>query len=152
MAADGALIRHRIEVRWRDLDAFNHVNNANFLTYIEEARVSWLRRLATDWDRAAIAPLLAAVQINYRRPIEWPATVSVSLNTDRIGSTSLTLGHRIVDADHPDRLYADGHSVLVWIDRAAARPIPLPEDIRRACAAATEPTDPGEPKRPRRRG
>ena len=36
-------------VRWRDLDAFNHVNNASYLGYIEEARVAWFKTLSESW-------------------------------------------------------------------------------------------------------
>ncbi|MEO6154933.1 MAG: thioesterase family protein, partial [Thermomonas sp.] len=35
------LFQHALEPRWRDLDAFGHVNNSNFLTYLEEARIRW---------------------------------------------------------------------------------------------------------------
>ena len=43
-----------------------------------------------------IAPLLAAVQLNYRLPIPYPAEVAVELFADRVGNTSVTVGHRIV--------------------------------------------------------
>ena len=128
------LLRTVIEVRWRDLDAFNHVNNANFLTYIEEARLRWFQTLPGAWLNADIAPLLAAVQLNYRKPIEWPATLAVELRVERIGNTSLTLAHRIVAEHDAQYLYADGHSVLVWIDRVSAKPITLPDMVRAACA------------------
>ncbi len=49
------------EVRWRDLDAFGHVNNASYLGYIEEARVRWFKSMSTDWANETSAPILAAV-------------------------------------------------------------------------------------------
>lgn len=124
------LFRMPIDLRWRDLDAFNHVNNANFMTYVEEARIRWFESAGNDWLSNGRIPLLAAVQMNYRLPIPYPARVFVELLTERVGNTSLTLGHRIVGED--DRLYADGHSVLVWIDMASGRPVPLPEAVRAA--------------------
>jgi acyl-CoA thioester hydrolase len=75
--------------------------------------------------------LLAAVQLNYRQPIPYPAEVAVELFTEKVGNTSLTIGHRIVGGDGA-RLYADGHVVMVWIDRASNRPVPLPEVVRAA--------------------
>ena len=119
-----------LALRWRDLDAFNHVNNANFLTYLEEARIRWFETLEHEWVNDVMAPLLAAVQINYRMPIPYPADVVVELYADRVGNTSATIGHRIVSSDR-GTLYADGHVVMVWIDRASGRPIPLPEDVRK---------------------
>ena len=49
-----------LEVRWRDLDAFNHVNNASYLGYIEEARVRWFKSLSQDWAGETAAPIMAA--------------------------------------------------------------------------------------------
>lgn len=119
------LFQHAIEPRWRDLDAFGHVNNSNFLTYLEEARIRWFESFDGQWVNAAMAPLLAAVQLNYRAPIDYPSTIRVELFAERIGNTSLTVGHRILSADGAT-LHADGHVVMVWIDRATGRPIPLP--------------------------
>lgn len=124
-----------LPVRWSDLDAFDHVNNARFLSYVEEARLAWFDSLETPWMDASVAPLLAAIQMDYRRPITWPATLRVELRAQRIGNSSLTLGHRIVDAADPDCLYGEGHAVMVWIDRAGGRPVPLPAGIRAAAEA-----------------
>ena len=128
-AAPKSLFRMPIAIRWRDLDAFNHVNNSNFLTYLEEARIRWFASLEREWVNETMAPLLAAVQLNYRLPIPYPADVVVELFADRVGNTSITLGHRIASEDG-SALYADGHVVMVWIDRASGRPIPLPVAVR----------------------
>ena len=119
-------------VRWRDMDAFGHVNNAAYLGYVEEARVCWFRSLTEDWAGASSAPILAAVAMNYRKPIEWPQDVVVELLADRVGNKSVTIGHRIVSATDADIVYADGHAVLVWVDRGGAT-IPLPDTVRTAC-------------------
>jgi acyl-CoA thioester hydrolase len=128
-------VLHRlpIELRWRDLDAFDHVNNATFMTYLEEARIRWFESLDEDWVTDATAPLLAAVHMNYRSPIAYPGSIVVELTADRIGTSSVTLGHRIISADGAT-LHAAGHVVMVWIDRASGRPVPLPEAVRRMAA------------------
>jgi acyl-CoA thioester hydrolase len=128
-----ALIRVPIDVRWRDLDAYHHVNNSTFLTYIEEARLQWFQSLPGPWVTEDTAPVLAASHLNYRRPIEWPAQLVVELSVERVGNTSLTLAHRIGAAHDASVLYSDGTSVLVWIDRSG-RPASLPDAVR---AAAT---------------
>ena len=122
-----------IEVRWRDLDAFNHVNNQNFLGYVEEARVRWFKSLSADWANETSAPILAAIAMNYRQPIGWPESLRVQLLAERLGSKSVTLAHRIISADETGRLYADGNTVLVWVDRAG-QSVALPEAVRTACA------------------
>lgn len=129
-AAD-VLFRMPIALRWRDLDAFNHVNNSNFLTYLEETRIRWFASWGGEWVNDEIAPLLAAVQLNYRLPIPYPSEVVVELFAQRVGSTSMTIGHRIVSEDG-SALYCDGHVVVVWIDRASGRPVPLPAAVLEA--------------------
>lgn len=125
------VFRYHIPVRWGDLDAYNHVNNASYLRYLEETRVQWLHGFTSDWDAMEAAPVLAAVQINYRAPINWPAELTVIQTISRIGNTSLTLDHRIESADGKT-LHADGHVVLVWIDRNSGQPVALPDFFRSA--------------------
>ena len=121
-------------VRWRDLDAFNHVNNSVFLTYLEETRLQWLKDVPGPWFDAHAMPVLAASTLNYRRPIEWPAQLHVELRCTRVGGSSLTLAHRIVDAADASRLYCDGDVTLVWMDPSNGRSVPLPQAIRSACS------------------
>jgi acyl-CoA thioester hydrolase len=121
-----------MSVRWRDLDAFNHVNNSSYLTYLEEARLQWLTDVpgASDHDQAQ--PVLVASHLNYRRSISWPARLQIELFCERLGNTSLTISHRIIDADQPDQLYCDGNVTMVWLDPALGTPVILPDPIRRA--------------------
>ncbi|MGH8212791.1 MAG: acyl-CoA thioesterase [Rhodanobacteraceae bacterium] len=128
-----AIFTSPIAVRWRDLDAFNHVNNSNFLTYIEEARLQWLKGVRGPWFDAHSMPVLAAAEMNYRAPIAWPASIVIELSCERVGTTSITLGHRVVDANDAQKLYCDGRSVLVWTDPATGKSVSLPEAIRNAC-------------------
>src|SRR5690606_38982031 len=90
--ADAGCVLHGmpIELRWRDLDAFNHVNNSTFMTYLEEARIRWFESLDEDWVTEDTAPLLAAVQMNYRQPIPYPGSIVVELTADRFGTSSVT--------------------------------------------------------------
>ena len=58
----------RIEIRWRDVDAYRHVNNAVYATYLEECRDEWVERVLGDvgdpWDY-----VLARVAIDFRREL-----------------------------------------------------------------------------------
>lgn len=132
-AGPPSLIRVPMPVRWRDLDAFNHVNNSKYLSYLEEARLHWMIGLPGQGMDEHVAPVVAAAQLNYRRPIAWPAQVVVELFVERLGNTSLTVGHRIVDAGDGSVLYCDGHVVMVWIDRDSGSAAALPAAVREAC-------------------
>jgi len=135
-AAPMPLFTAPIPVRWRDLDAFNHVNNSNYLTYLEEARLQWLSHVPGPWFDDHAMPVMAAVQLNYRRPIEWPAQLRVELFCERLGNSSMTIGHRILDSNDPTRIHCDGSITMVWIDTRSGRPVPLPQAIRDAVADA----------------
>lgn len=125
-----------ISVRWRDLDAFNHVNNSSYLTFLEESRLQWLRQVPGPWFTEQATPVMAASELNYRRPIAWPAHLHVELFCARLGHSSITLAHRIVDAADSEQLYCDGHVVLVWMDPATGKSVPLPQAVRDAGATA----------------
>ena len=129
--ADEPLFVASVNVRWRDMDAFNHVNNSVYLTYLEEARLQWLQHLAIRIADDS-APVLAASNLQYLRPIEWPASLRIELRCARLGNSSITLAHRIIEADDADAVYCEGEVVMVWIDPSAGKSVPLPEAIRSA--------------------
>ena len=63
--------KHKIKTRFKDLDAFNHVNNAIFLSYIEDARITFFQRWNLIDDKRSI--IVAAVKIDYLRQINHPS-------------------------------------------------------------------------------
>ncbi|MCA1713926.1 MAG: thioesterase family protein, partial [Gammaproteobacteria bacterium] len=89
-----------------------------------------------EWLDEHVAPVVAATQVNYRRPIEWPNELMIELFVERLGTTSLTIGHRIAKADDDAVSYADGNVVMVWIDKHGGQAAPLPEAVRAACVRA----------------
>ena len=126
------LARIPISVRWRDMDSMGHVNNAKFISYLEEARVRWMLTVPGVSMTDRIAPVVAANNINYKRPLTWPNDVAVELYVDRLGTTSVTIGHRIVSASDGSVLYSDGNVVVVWMDTQTGHSAPLPDAIRAA--------------------
>lgn len=128
--ATANVFRTTLSVRWRDLDAFNHVNNAMFMSYVEEARLRWLLTIDGEWMHEHAAPVIASIQLDLKRPIGWPGEVLVELRCDRIGNSSLTIAHCLLSAGADGVLYADGHAVLVWMDPATGHSTPLPDAVR----------------------
>lgn len=124
--------RHRttVQVRFRDIDAFGHVNNAVFFSYVELARIRYLLdvlRPDEPFDRLPL--ILARVELDYRSPIAFGEEVAVDTRVERIGRTSFAMAHRMLAG--PDaRLVGDVQTVLVTYDYATARPIPVPDPWR----------------------
>jgi acyl-CoA thioester hydrolase len=124
----------RIEIRWRDVDAFRHVNNAVYATYLEECRDEWATRALGStgdlWDY-----VLARVAIDFRNELtQDDDLVVVSCRLVRIGTSSLTLHEEVRKLD--GTLSAEAESVLVARDRTTGRSRPLTEAEREALGAA----------------
>ena len=123
-----ATVRIPLDLRWRDLDAFGHLNNASTMSLFEEGRIRWLGTLLPDWDAQTSGPVVAAITVNYRLPAHYPQALVVELTVIRAGTSSLTLDQRILLAD--GSVHADGELVLVWVDRQSGRPTALPAPLR----------------------
>jgi acyl-CoA thioester hydrolase len=129
MSNDTLLIRVPVSVRWGDMDAFNHVNNSVYSTYLEEARLQWFRTFDGPWANGDAAPVVAAMTIDFRRPIEWPAEVAVELHAGRVGRSSIGLPFRMLDRRDQSIVYAEGDTVLVWTSPKLGTSVPLPEYV-----------------------
>ncbi len=126
--------RTRVEVQFRDLDAFGHVNNAVTTSYVEHGRISYLFDVLRV-DPVGVMPLiLATITVDYTRPILFGTSVEIASRVDWIGQTSLAMAHRLTDGGDGHAL-ASARSVLVAYDYEAAKPMPVPEDWRMAMAA-----------------
>ncbi|MCC6618434.1 MAG: acyl-CoA thioesterase [Chloroflexi bacterium] len=124
--------RHRttLRARFRDIDAFGHVNNAVFSSYVEQARITYLLEvLRSDQPFARLPLILARIAIDFRSPIMFGEEVTVHSRVGRIGRTSFGMEHRMT-AGPDERLAAEVSSVLVCFDYATGRPIPVPEEWR----------------------
>jgi acyl-CoA thioester hydrolase len=120
-----------VSVRWGDMDAMGHVNNARFFTYCESARIRYFAALALPPVEAApAAPLVVTASCTFRRQVRFPAELEVGVRCARAGTTSFELAYGIFPAGEAEAV-ADGVSVVVWTDVASGRPVPLPAELRR---------------------
>jgi len=124
---------HPIEVRYGDLDPQGHVNNAKFMTYMEQGRVQYIKHLGL-WDGSSflkIGFILAEVRITFLSPILYTQQVRVGVRVSRLGNKSLDMNYRLEDAQNGQEL-ATGSSVQVAYDYQLSKTIPLPEYWRQA--------------------
>ncbi len=128
--ADGFRHHTSVEVRFRDLDAMRHVNNAVYLTYLEHARLRYLRDVIGVSNPRHLAMVLASITCDYLSPVHMGETLEVATRVDWIGRTSLSMSH-VVTALRDDRQVARASSVLVAYDYSAERPRPVDEQWRR---------------------
>ncbi|MGK7295886.1 MAG: acyl-CoA thioesterase [Candidatus Wenzhouxiangella sp. M2_3B_020] len=123
-----------LDVRWGDVDSFGHVNNAVFLAYLEECRSRWMESVPCHWQEGDTGPVVANININYRRPIHWPQRLVVTLKPDSPGRSSIKLRSELRGAAGKKRsegeLFADASVTLVWIDKKSGESVPLPTSLR----------------------
>ena len=80
---------HKIKTRWKDLDAFRHINNAVFLSYIEDARIILLRRWNIDYAGKSL--IVASVKIDYLKQVKHPSSLIIGQKITRIGNKSFDI-------------------------------------------------------------
>jgi acyl-CoA thioester hydrolase len=119
-----------LRVRYRDIDSLGHVNNAVYVTYLEQARVEYIREVfdATPEDPGFV---VANVGVDYERAIELGETVVVALGVTDIGQSSVTMDYEI-RAD--GTLAATAETTIVALDETGD-PTPIPETWRERITA-----------------
>ena len=124
-----------IQMRWRDLDALGHVNNAVYLTYFELARLGYIRALLgedAEIDPRTLLPvgfqfILAEVTCHYRSPATLRDELAVTIWVSRVGRKSFVFEYRIAD-ETTGRLIAEGCSTQVWYDYAVSQSGTVPAE------------------------
>jgi acyl-CoA thioester hydrolase len=120
---------HPIEVRFSDLDAMGHVNNAVVISYLEQARFQWWRSFLGGRKFQEEGFLMARVEVDYRQPILLGDDVRVELHCTRVGNTSFELSYLVTKGLGGD-LFAEAKTVQVMLDFSTNRPKPLAESTR----------------------
>jgi acyl-CoA thioester hydrolase len=127
---------HPIEIRYGDLDPQGHVNNARYLTYFEQARISYIRHLGL-WKQGSfldIGIILADAHLTFLAPVQFGQQVKAGVTVTRLGNKSLTMEYRLEDVRTGQALCA-GSSVLVAYDYHISSTVPIPMDWRQAICA-----------------
>ncbi len=136
-----------LDVRFRDIDALGHVNNAVYLTYFELARVKYSLELLDMAEIRALPFILAEITVSYRKPAFFGDQLSLGVRIARIGKKSFTIESEIVrlQADGQEELIASSREIMVWYDYAADTTTPVPnyfrEEVMRRQPLPGNPTD-----------
>lgn len=128
-----------IPIRFSDMDAFGHVNNAVYLTYFEIARVNyWREVIHWDWEKTGI--ILGRSEITYLKPITIHDQIACYIRTTRIGNSSFDVVYILVKINgDKEEVCTTGKSVCIAYDYSAAKSVPIPADERRRMIEFDEP-------------
>ena len=117
-----------IQVRFSDIDAMGHVNNAVYLSYFELARVYYFEKIMNEtWDWKKNGIILVKNEIEYLKPLYLKSKPVISMTLNEIGNKSFKLNYHI--KDNLD-LVCQGTSTLVYFDFSRNRSIILDEKIK----------------------
>ncbi|MDG1741948.1 MAG: thioesterase family protein [Crocinitomicaceae bacterium] len=118
----------KIQIRYADLDALGHVNNSNYLTYFEIARVHYFNELlGKDWDWRNEGMILANSSLEFLKPLLIQHEAEVKISTLSVGTKSFELYYKIsVD----DVVFCSGKSVIVAFNSLRNETIPIPSVMR----------------------
>lgn len=119
-----------IQIRFKDVDALGHVNNANHVTYFEYARIRFFDDLIggeIDWQKEGM--ILAHQQVSYKKPIYLKDEIQVASWFVKAGSTSFELAYEIIrkEKDGSETVCATGSSVQVCYNYIEQKPVPVPQ-------------------------
>jgi acyl-CoA thioester hydrolase len=122
---EGFRFVHAQEVTFRDLDVFGHVNNAVYLTYIENARLGYLREALGVESLEDLLVILAKVRIDFRSRASLGEVLEIGARVSRIGTKSLDVDHEVRGPDA--RLVAVASTTLVTFDYRGDTTMPVPD-------------------------
>lgn len=118
----------RIPIRWGDMDAMGHVNNTVYFRYMEQTRISWFEALlprGEAWGSTGI--VIVNASCNFRKPINYPATVEVRMYAGPLGASSVPTFYELLVEE---QLYADGEAKVVFVDMEKQKAVRIPDDLR----------------------
>ena len=114
-------------VRWSDLDALGHVNNANFARYCESGRIDYLFRANEDVGHGPLRYLLARLTIDFLEEMHYPGEVRIGSRVMRLGRSSVTFGQGIFVEG---QCTGTAEATVVLIDIETRKSAPIPEALR----------------------
>ncbi len=117
-----------VQVRYADVDAMDHVNNAVLVTYLEVARTGlWRDRIGSSGSARDFPFIVARIAVDYRAPIRLEDVVCVEVGVAKVGRSSFTLPYRITASG---RLAAEAESAQVLHDYASGTSLPIGPELR----------------------
>ena len=134
---EGPLLRHRLQVRFRDCDPLGHVNNAVYLTYLEQARlILWRRQIGLTWSTRAAQGLprgegfiLARAEVDFRAQVHAGDELEVRLSLGKFGRSSATYEYEVAQTSNGE-IVATAKTVQVWFDYDKGVSVPISEELK----------------------
>jgi acyl-CoA thioester hydrolase len=119
----------QVPLRFRDIDAMGHVNNAVFFTLFEEGRKAFLEQVLGIVDPSDYPFILARLSCDFVKPLRLGDSISVHVWIGEVGKKSFIFKYSIVDRDEDENIYAAGESTMVLFDYRENKTVPIRPEI-----------------------
>ena len=129
--AENNIFEIDIEVRFRDLDALGHVNNAVYITYFEEGRKHFSKEMFQVAGPSDFTFILAHIRCDYLKPVQLGDRIKLQMWVQNIGTKSFGFAYRLVDFGDDEVVYATSESIQVCYDYTAGRSMEVSMDMKK---------------------
>lgn len=119
-----------IAVRWGDMDAMGHVNNATYFRYMETARIDWFRSIGCVPDAQGEGPVIVNAFCNFYRQFEYPDEVLLKMYVSDPGRTTFESWATMEKVAEPGVVCAAGGATTIWVNFPQQKAVALPDWIR----------------------
>ncbi len=122
-----------IPIRWGDMDAVGHVNNTNYIRYLEIARTEWMmqaRDQAGEGYPSKTGPIIVNVFCNFYRPLKFPGNVVAKLYVSNATRSTIDTWVTMELEGQEGVIYAAGGATVIWIDMEQEKAVSLPAWVR----------------------
>lgn len=117
-------------IRWGDMDAMGHVNNAVYFRYLEQARIDWLSQLGCAPDPEGEGPVIINAHCTFLQQLKYPGDIEIRTFVGVLGRSSFDTFHEIRRCDEPETLCAEGGAKVVWVNFPLGKSTPLSDEVR----------------------
>ena len=119
-----------IPIRWGDMDAMGHLNNASYFRFFETVRIDWFRSLGLRLDPSGEGIVIVNAFCNFIKQLEYPGDVLTRHFVAKPGRTSFETYVTMQRTDEPGVIYASGGAQAVWVDFPRQKSVAMPDWLR----------------------
>jgi acyl-CoA thioester hydrolase len=119
-----------IPIRWGDMDAMGHVNNASYFRYLETIRIEWMRSAGCQPDPQGEGPVIVNAFCNFYKQLEYPGQVLAKMYTSDPARTTFETWITLEREDQPGVVYAAGGATTIWVNFPQQKAQTLPDWLR----------------------
>ena len=117
-------------IRWGDMDAMNHLNNASYFRFLETCRIDWMYSINAIPKAGGIGPVIVNAFCNFYTQLQYPGDVRIKMYVSDPGRTTFESWATMERADQPGMIYAAGGATTIWVDFATQKSATLPDWLR----------------------